>query len=112
MQITPQTARYIARLSGGTRFEQGDLATPQINISYGAYYLRYLLRRYGDNTVLALAAYNGGEGNVDRWLVEASLSERAFAIDQIPFAETREYVSRVLDARESYRDKYSRELGL
>jgi peptidoglycan lytic transglycosylase len=112
MQITPQTARYIARLSGGTAFEQGDLATPQINISYGAYYLRYLLRRYGDNTVLALAAYNGGEGNVDRWIVEASLSERAFVIDQIPFAETREYVTRVLDARESYREKYSRELGL
>jgi len=112
MQITPQTARYIARLSGGTAFEQGDLATPQINISYGAYYLRYLLRRYGDNTVLALAAYNGGEGNVDRWIVEASMSERAFVIDQIPFAETREYVTRVLDARESYRDKYSRELGL
>ena len=43
MQITPATARYIARLSGGTAFEQGDLATPQINISYGVYYLRYLL---------------------------------------------------------------------
>ena len=112
MQITPQTARYIARLSGGTAFEQGDLSTPQINISYGAYYLRYLLRRYGDNTILALAAYNGGEGNVDRWIADASMSERAFVIDEIPFAETREYVARVLDARTSYRDKYSRELGL
>ena len=62
MQITPATAKYIARLSGGTAFEQGDLATPQVNISYGVYYLRYLMRRYGDNTVLALAAYNGGAG--------------------------------------------------
>lgn len=112
MQITPETARYIARLSGGTKFEQGDLSTPQINISYGAFYLRYLLERYGGNTVLALAAYNGGEGNVDRWIVEASMSRRAFAIEQIPFAETREYVARVLDARRSYREKYSRELGL
>jgi soluble lytic murein transglycosylase len=112
MQITPRTAHYIARLSGGTKFEQGDLATPQINISYGAFYLRYLLERYGGNTVLALAAYNGGEGNVDRWIAEASVAERAFAIDEIPFAETREYVSRVLDARTSYRDRYSRELGL
>jgi soluble lytic murein transglycosylase len=112
MQITPETARYIAHLSGGTQFEQGDLATPQINISYGAYYLRYLLERYGDNTVLALAAYNGGEGNVDRWIAQASISERAFVIDEIPFAETREYVDRVLDARAQYRDRYSRELGL
>ena len=63
------------------------------------------------NTVLALAAYNGGEGNVDRWLAEASMSERAFGSEQIPFAETREYVDRVLDARTSYREKYSRELG-
>jgi soluble lytic murein transglycosylase len=112
MQITPETAKYIAHLSGGTTFEQGDLATPQINIAYGAYYLRYLLTRYADNTVLALAAYNGGEGNVDRWIGEANRSERAFVTDQIPFAETREYVDRVLDARESYREKYSRELGL
>jgi soluble lytic murein transglycosylase len=112
MQITPETADYIAHLSGGTAFEHGDLATPQVNISYGAFYLRYLLRRYDRNTVLALAAYNGGEGNVDRWLAEASTSERAFGKDQIPFAETREYVDRVLDARASYREKYSRELGL
>lgn len=112
MQITPETARYIARLSGGTRFQQGDLATPQINISYGSFYLRYLLERYGDNTVLALAAYNGGEGNVDRWLAEASMSQRTFGVEQIPFTETREYVARVLDARTSYREKYSRELGL
>ena len=112
MQITPATARYIAKLSGGTAFEQGDLATPQVNISYGVYYLRYLLRRYGDNTVLALAAYNGGEGNVDRWVGEAAMAERAFGVEQIPFRETREYVGRVLDARADYRRKYARELGL
>lgn len=112
MQITPQTARYIATLSGGTAFEQGDLSTPQINISYGAFYLRYLLERYDQNTVVALAAYNGGEGNVDRWLADAKLSERRFGKEQIPFAETREYVDRVLDARVRYRERYSRELGL
>ena len=112
MQITPATARYIAHLSGGTTFEQGDLATPQVNISYGVYYLRYLLGRYDANTVLALAAYNGGEGNVDRWIAQAALSERAFGLDQIPFAETREYVSRVLEAQRDYRRKYRRELGL
>jgi soluble lytic murein transglycosylase len=112
MQITPETARYIARLSGGTAFEQGDLATPQINISYGVYYLRYLLGRYGENKVLALAAYNGGEGNVDRWIARAAMSERAFGAAQIPFTETREYVGRVLEAQRDYRRKYRRELGL
>lgn len=113
MQITPATARYIAKLSGGTAFEQGDLATPQINISYGVYYLRYLLDRYNGNKVLALAAYNGGEGNVDRWIAQArSTPERRFAVAAIPFTETRDYVGRVLEAQREYRHKYARELGL
>ena len=112
MQITPETARYIARLSGGTTFEQGDLAKPQVNISYGAYYLRYLLDRYTENKVLALAAYNGGEGNVERWIDEARTTRRRFTIGEIPFAETRHYVERVLDVQGDYRKKYRRQLGL
>ena len=112
MQIMPTTADYIAHLSGGTAFEQGDLATPQINISYGTYYLRYLLDRYDGNEVLALAAYNGGEGNVDRWVAEARTSERALTAEAIPFAETRGYVQEVLAARAQYRSKYAAELGL
>jgi soluble lytic murein transglycosylase len=112
MQITPATADYIAHKSGGTKFEQGDLATPQINISYGSWYLRYLLDRYDGNVVLALCAYNGGEGNVDKWLQEAHVADTAFTMERVPFAETREYVRRVLDARTSYRKQYARELGL
>ena len=112
MQITPETAKYIARLSGGTAFEQGDLATPKVNIAYGSFYLRYLLGRYDGNTVVALAAYNGGEGNVDRWIASSGKGEHNFTADQIPFTETREYVGRVLAARGSYREKYGRELGL
>jgi len=112
MQITPKTAHYIARLSGGTTFEQGDLAKPQINIAYGAYYLRYLLDRYKENKVLALAAYNGGEGNVERWIAAAHTTERGFTPDQIPFAETRNYVERVLDVQGDYRTKYREQLGL
>ena len=112
MQLLPSTADYIARKSGGTRFVQGDLATPQINISYGSWYLRYLLDRYDGNVVLALCAYNGGEGNVDRWLREAHLSDTEFTLERVPFAETREYVRRVLEARKDYRTQYAAELGL
>jgi soluble lytic murein transglycosylase len=112
MQITPATADYIAEKSGGTRFVHGDLATPQINISYGAWYLRYLLDRYDENVVLALCAYNGGEGNVDRWLREGHITDTAFTLDRVPFPETREYVRRVLDARAEYRKQYRHELGL
>ena len=112
MQITPATARMIARKSGGVAFRVEDLGTPQVNIAYGAWYLRYLLARYAGNEPFALAAYNGGEGNVDRWISEASAEERALRVRDIPFPETREYVRRVLDARAEYAEKYRRELGL
>ena len=112
MQIQPETARFIARRSGGTAFEVADLGSPQINIQYGAYYLRYLMDRYGENKVLAVAAYNGGETNVDNWIVESGRRGKAFRIEDIPFPETRAYVNRVLEAERDYRREYHSELGL
>jgi len=112
MQITPATAQDIARRSGGTQFVLDDLATPQVNISYGAYYLRFLLHRYGGNETFALAAYNGGEGNVDRWIAAARARNQALTVDAIPFAETRAYVRRVEHMQTRYRRAYRRELGL
>jgi soluble lytic murein transglycosylase len=113
MQLMPSTADYIARKSGGTRFEQGDLADPQINIAYGSWYLRYLLQHYHGNEALALAAYNAGEGKVDEWWrAAADHGERFRVADHIPFPETREYVANVLSARRDYRREYRAELGL
>jgi soluble lytic murein transglycosylase len=113
MQIMPATADYIAHKSGGTEFVQGDLATPQINIAYGSWYLRYLFDHYHGNTILALAAYNAGEGKVDEWWRNAAdRGERFRVADHIPFPETREYVGKVLSARRAYRREYAKELGL
>ena len=113
MQLMPETADFIARKSGGTAFEQGDLATPQVNIAYGSWLLQFLLDRYDGNEVLALAAYNAGQGNVDEWVASAGARGETFsAADHIPFPETRAYVQKVLQAREDYRREYSRELGL
>jgi soluble lytic murein transglycosylase len=112
MQITPDTAKFIADDSGGTEFTQADLATPQVNISYGTYYLRYLLGRYDGNETLAIAAYNAGETNVNRWVEEAGGAEGFDAGEDIPFPETRHYVENVQERKGEYRDHYSDELGL
>jgi soluble lytic murein transglycosylase len=102
MQITPKTAKGIEAASGGTTFVTSDLRDPQINISYGCYYLRHLLDRYGGNEVAALAAYNAGIGNVDAW------GGSSLTVNDIQFPETRGYVQEVLDKRK----KYASELGL
>jgi soluble lytic murein transglycosylase len=112
MQITPETARFIARDSGGTAFTEKDLATPQINIAYGAYYLRYLMRRYDGNEILAVAAYNAGETRVNRWVQQAGGPEAFDAETHIPFPETRAYVHGVLNHRKDYKDHYGDDLGM
>lgn len=105
MQITPEAANEIERHSGGTTFTLRDLSDPEINIRYGTFLLRELLDRYDGDTVAALAAYNAGPANVDRW------GGSGLTLAGIPFPETRAYVEEVLEKQRTYRDKYARELG-
>ena len=111
MQILPQTAEFLARRSGATTFHVADLQNPAVNIAYGSYYLRYLLNEYHNNEVLALAAYNGGETNVNRWLANARRTGRAFTVWQIPFAQTQAYVIKVMQAQRDYQSTYASQLG-
>jgi soluble lytic murein transglycosylase len=101
MQLTPRTAKGIALYTGGSRFRVSDLTDPEINIRYGAWYLRHLLNKYRDER-LALAAYNAGEQNVDAWQQ---------AHEGIQFAETRDYVGRVERLKKIYRRSYPKQLG-
>lgn len=111
MQLMPATATWIAAKTDGAGFVIADLKNPDINIAYGCWYLGYLMERYG-NAEVALAAYNGGTENVDRWLADAKKENRPFSsVTDIPWQETREYVARVDHTREVYVDAYSSELG-
>jgi soluble lytic murein transglycosylase len=105
MQITPETAEEVERHSGGTTFELNDLSDPEINIRYGTFVLRELLDRYNGDEVAALAAYNAGPGNADKW------GGSDLSVADIPFPETRAYVEEVLEKRDAYRSTYPRELG-
>ena len=102
MQLTPSTAQGIAEATGGSRFRTSDLKDPDINVRYGAWYLRHLLDRYAQDERLALAAYNAGEDNVDRW-------EREHV--GIQFDETRDYVDKVERLQKIYRRAYASPLG-
>jgi len=110
MQILPSTAKFLAKRSGGIAFVPSDLGTPQVNISYGCYYLRYLTDHYGGNLTLAIAAYNAGLSNVDEWVRRAGGSAH-FKSSDIPFPETRAYVASVREHRRDYRKNYAHELG-
>ena len=96
MQLTPATAHGIAVRTGGSRFQTADLLDPEINIRYGAWYLGNLFRKYR-NERLVLAAYNAGQGNVDRWRAQGR---------SIAFAETRAYVDRVEHLKHVYGDAW------
>jgi peptidoglycan lytic transglycosylase len=102
MQLLPDTAKGIAVHTGGQKFVVEDLYDPEINVRYGSFYLRRLLRKYGDER-LALAAYNAGQANVDRWIEEGG---------EIQFPETQQYVDEVLELRDVYARAYGDELGL
>ena len=101
MQLQPATAKGIAIRTGGSKFVLSDLYDPELNVRYGSWYLHHLMVKYGDER-LALAAYNAGQQNVDRW--------RA-AGEDVQFPETRAYVSKVERLKKIYRRAYASELG-
>ena len=113
MQLLPSTAEGIATRTGGTRFVPSDLDDPELNVRYGAWYLRHLRQHYAgraNSMTLALAAYNAGLANVDSWVARTRPGQPL----QIPapFAETRAYLGRIEHARSVYERLYAGELGL
>ena len=106
MQITPETAKDIERHSGGTTFKLDDLSDPEINIRYGTFLLRELLDRYDGDEVAALAAYNAGPGNVDKW-GGSGPDARATSRSRKRAPTSK----RCSTSSRAYREKYARELG-
>jgi len=95
MQLMPATAQEIAGQMGIENFEPSDVWQPEINIAMGSFYLNRLKNLFGGNLDLALAAYNAGQGNVNRWLADPEFSNDGQTLDVIPFAETHNYLRRV-----------------
>ena len=95
MQIMPATARWIARRLGIKRFDPSEMRDPGKNIQFGAFYLKHVQTTLDDSPVLATAAYNAGPSRAQRWR-DTEPMEAAVYIESIPFAETRDYVKKVM----------------
>ena len=107
MQIMPATASAISSVKNGSgNGNRERLRTPAINIRLGVKHMRDLLDLYGGDLVLAVAAYNAGAGNVNRWVKRLGNLTRDLFIENIPFPETREYVKKVLAGIEIYKRIY------
>ncbi len=95
MQVMPDTARWIARRLGVSGFQPRDMQDPATNIRFGTYYLRHVYDALDASPVLATAAYNAGPSRAQRWR-DGRPMEGAVYVESIPFAETRDYVKKVL----------------
>ena len=101
MQIMPRTADWVSK-KAEYRLRDGDLQQPEINIKFGSWYYSYLERKY-KNQKLALAAYNGGTANVNRWIRKHGIDKTK---ESIPFQETKNFVSRVISTAGIYQRLY------
>ena len=95
MQITPTTGQWIAYKLGEKKFNEQKLYDADTNIRFGCWYIKYLYDYYDNDKMLAFAAYNGGIGNVDKWLNDKNLSHDGKTLDTIPYKETRNFVKRI-----------------
>ncbi|HOX28234.1 MAG TPA: transglycosylase SLT domain-containing protein, partial [bacterium] len=96
MQIIPSTGAWIAEKTHRAGYSTADLYDPALNIEFGAWYFNYLTKKFDGDTVRAVAAYNGGPGNVTKWVDRLGYTDTDRFIERIPRGETREYVKKVI----------------
>ncbi len=107
MQLLPDSFDWIQRVEEGEELYSHDaLFDPAVNIRYGCLTLKYMMDRFDGDEKAAIAAYNAGPGNVDRWLEDERYSSDGKTLSEIPFSETKHYVSKVLSAKEKYETLY------
>ena len=110
MQLMPQTAQSVARQLGVSHAQSMLTVDEGHNVRLGSSYLAGRISRFGGSYVLAIAAYNAGDHRVDRWLAQYG-DPRTGSVDMIdwiesiPFYETRNYVQRVLESTQVYRQR-------
>lgn len=114
MQISPTTGQWAADVLELENFDFNLLYEPETNIMIGSWYLDLLSKEFDNNIQLMLAAYNGGSGNVTKWLADSEYCKDGINLIKIPFKETEEYVEKVQKNvkiyKIIYKDEFNREI--
>lgn len=109
MQLMPGTAQWVAKRLGLKNFRRPLINRLDTNISFGTYYLKYVLDVNDGQPVLATAAYNAGPMRARRWKDEKPL-EGAIYAESIPFSETRDYVQKVMSNATYYANRFGQQM--
>ena len=107
MQIMPDTGEWISKYVGIKTFSYDILYNPEVNIKMGCWYINNLSKEFNGELDLVLAAYNGGRGNVNKWLANIEYSKDGKKLDKIPFKETDNYIKKVKLSYKIYKLLYN-----
>lgn len=102
MQIMPETGRWIAEQMGLENYKDSDLYLTKTNIRMGCWYVGELDHEFKQNMTLVMIAYNAGRGQTREWMQENGWTYDFNDVQAIPYADTREYVAKVLHDRDKY----------
>ena len=103
MQLSSKTAKFIAD-ELGEEYKEEKLFDVDTNIKYGCFYLNYLRQKFVDEVVY-LSAYNAGESTVRLWLKDEKTSKNGVTLSNIPFSQTKEYVTKIIQGRKLYKGR-------
>jgi soluble lytic murein transglycosylase len=110
MQFISATAAGIASQLGKRAFRDEELYDPGVSILFGAQYLSNLFKRFPDMPQAVAASYNGGDDNMARWIARAQSNEADRYVLEIGFAQSKDYVFRVMSNYRAYQILYSEQL--
>ncbi|CCQ52405.1 transglycosylase SLT domain-containing protein [Crocosphaera watsonii] len=108
MQVMPATGEWVANKIS---LEDYSLTDPDDNINLGTWYLNYTHSKYSNNSLLAIASYNAGPGNVSKWVRRYQVSDPDLFVEKIPFRETKGYVETVFGNYWNYLRIYNPEIS-
>lgn len=108
MQVIPPTAKTAARNIGLSSY---SMTNPEDNVNIGTYYLDFTHKKYGNNSMLAIASYNAGPNAVAKWVSRYGLQDADEFVEKIPYRETKGYVESVFENYWNYMLIYNPEVG-